>query len=81
MSDEIQRMLGAHEAQISELKEWRTDFAARMDTRLSRMDGKLEDILTGVNSARGGWRMLAMLAAAASAIGAIVATVYHWLHG
>lgn len=80
MSDlDVQRTLGAHEAQLSELRQWRIDLESRLDKRLESMDKKLDEVHDAVTTAKGWWRALAMMGSLATAIAGVMLWMYHVL--
>jgi prefoldin subunit 5 len=64
MSDEIQRTLGEHDAQIGSLER---------DMRELRADVK--EILATLNATKGGWKTLVMISGAAGAAGAFIGKI------
>lgn len=74
---DVQRFLGAHDARLIELERWRGALEAKIDLRLDRLEDRVGAIHEAVTSARGGWRVLAWLAAAAAAVSGIVNALYH----
>lgn len=74
---DVQRTLGAHEAQLAELRQWRWDLEARIDKRLESMDGKLDAMHDAIVTAHGWWRALMMMGSLATAIAGGMLWVYH----
>jgi hypothetical protein len=48
---------------------------AHLEVQLTRMSGQLDDVLSALTEARGGWRTLMWLGGAASVVGAAVSYV------
>lgn len=67
---ELRGAVGALQAQISQITE-----------RQSRIDRKLDTLIAELSQAKGGWKMLMLLGGAASAAGAVIAWVAHYLTG
>ena len=63
-SPEVQRELGAHAAEITNLKD-----------RVEKMDGKMDEVLSILNQTKGSWKTLVAIAGMSSAIGAAAAKV------
>lgn len=61
MSDELQREVGRHDAQIEGL-----------ENRLGKVEAKLDSVLSILNQAKGGWKTLLMVAGVAGSVGALV---------
>lgn len=49
------------------------------DQRLERLEEKMDELLTIVHSARGGWRMLVMVSGVSAALGAAALNLLHYL--
>ena len=50
-----------------------------LEERCAKMEIKLDAIITTLNEARGGWRMLLVIAAIAGTAGAVLAKASAWL--
>lgn len=49
-----------------------------VEQRLERMEEKMDELLSTVHAARGGWRLLIALGTISAAIGGVIT---HFLHG
>lgn len=58
---DVQRNLGQHDAQLEDL-----------DRRVERIENKLDEIITSIHEAKGGWKTLMLIGGAAGAMGALL---------
>ncbi len=58
---DVQRNLGQHDAQLDDL-----------DRRVERIENKLDEIITSIHEAKGGWKTLMLIGGAAGAMGAFL---------
>lgn len=70
MSDELQRDIGRHDAQIE-----------GMERRLGNVESKLDDVLAILNQAQGSWKTMVAAGAAIAAVGGFVGWVVHFFVG
>lgn len=68
---QIERRLATLEAQYHESKKWRD----AVDTKIDRIDGRLEELVAAANMAKGGWWTLVKLSLALMALISAVGTV------
>ena len=61
-SPEVQRELGAHAAEIANLKD-----------RVEKMDAKMDEVLAILHQTKGSWKTLVAIAGMSSAVGAAAA--------
>jgi len=70
MADDAQYKLGKHDAQIDAL-----------DKRIRSIEEKLDEALSILNQAKGGWRTLVAIGGLFSALGAFAGWVLHYFFG
>ena len=75
MQEEVHRDLGRHDAQIEALQAQVTGLHQDMKAMIA----KLQQINQTLSEARGGWRTLVVVGAAASAISAMLVKLFGWL--
>ena len=79
MSDpDVQRVIGGIEARTGILESRFAVMEQRIDSRLDRIDSRVSDIHEAITTAKGGWRMLGVLGAAAGVISGVAVTIYHF---
>ena len=79
MSDpDVQRVIGGIEARTTILETRFGIMETRLDQRLDTIDKRVAAVHDVVTGARGGWRMLGVLGAAAGVISGLAMAIYHF---
>ncbi|HQT76830.1 MAG: hypothetical protein KGL35_25925 [Bradyrhizobium sp.] len=76
---EVERALGGLEARTGILETRFAVMETRIDQRLENIDKRVAAVHDVVTGAKGGWRMLGALGAAAGIVSGLAIAIYHFL--
>jgi prefoldin subunit 5 len=73
---EVQRVIGRLEAQVTSLG----NALAHLTNKIDTLDAKIDAVEKTLSEARGGWRILMLIAGAAGSVGAALSYLASYIH-